>query len=75
MENKAGFYWFTSASNGNNAVCGLYLITEPDQLIKITFHSFTIDCDNNGRLAVSSKYQTSLIKIWNGDYLFGIISR
>ncbi len=56
MANEAGFYSFTS--RGSKEVCGLYLIAEPNQLIRITFHYFTVDCNESGQLAVSGTTNT-----------------
>ena len=51
METKDGDYWYTSEGH-SSAVCGLFLIGEPDQLIEIEFLDFNIGCKNGNVMGV-----------------------
>lgn len=44
-------------SDGTQDTCGLYLISEPDQLIEVTFVDFDVKCETGGLLAVSEILQ------------------
>jgi len=41
-------------SDGNPAVCGLYLIGQPDQLVEVIFEDVSVTCASGGAVAVSS---------------------
>ncbi|XP_041356527.1 corticotropin-releasing factor-binding protein-like [Gigantopelta aegis] len=50
MESTPGEYYFIS--DGNPAVCGLYMIGDTDSLVEIEFEEFNIGCESGGLLAV-----------------------
>ena len=51
MESSPGEYYFLS--DGEAAVCGLYMIGDTDTLVEIEFEEFNIGCESGGLLAVS----------------------
>ena len=51
MESTPGEYYFIS--DGEAAVCGLYMIGDTDTLVEIEFEEFNIGCESGGLLAVS----------------------
>lgn len=50
MESLPGDMSFEA--DGSGAVCGLYIIAKPEELIEIEFTSFDIDCEQGGLLAI-----------------------
>jgi hypothetical protein len=54
MESFDGDYWYQSPGGSAGSVCGLFVITHPEQLIEVTFNKFDIDCESGGLLAVGA---------------------
>ncbi|ELU04690.1 hypothetical protein CAPTEDRAFT_155089 [Capitella teleta] len=58
MESFDGDYWYRSPGDQGGAVCGLFVIAHPEQLIQITFNKFDIDCESGGLLAMVDGWET-----------------
>ena len=50
MATAPGEYKFTS--DGSGGVCGLYVISPPEQVVEMEFPDFHISCESGGLLAV-----------------------
>ena len=52
VKSEEGIYAY-SAPGGTNSVCGIYLISEPDQLVQIEFFDFHVEsCVSGGLVSV-----------------------
>lgn len=51
MESREGEFYFDSP--GIDAVCGLYVIAKPDELVQVTFSEFHVSCED-GLVAVGT---------------------
>ncbi|XP_052241654.1 corticotropin-releasing factor-binding protein-like isoform X1 [Dreissena polymorpha] len=49
MESFPGEYQYVS--DGTSAVCGLYLIGQPDQIVQVTFEDLNVNCHTGGAVA------------------------
>lgn len=57
MRSEEGTYTFTSP--GSQQVCGLYIITEPENLVEFEFENFDISCSKEGLLSVMDGWELS----------------
>lgn len=77
-----GIYSFKKtepSSIDTDAVCGLYMITDPDQIVEITIKYINVDCNDGGLMSVwNSKliaYKTYIKKTFIYLYLFPVCRR
>ena len=52
MHAKAGDFRYTSP--GTTAVCGLYIVGDPDTQVEVLFHQLDVTCDSGGLIGVGA---------------------
>lgn len=52
VTSEEGELFFKSPTD-EPTVCGIYMITDPDKIIQITFNYLDVPCENEGLVAVS----------------------
>ncbi|XP_052814291.1 corticotropin-releasing factor-binding protein-like isoform X2 [Mya arenaria] len=57
MESMPGELQYVS--DGNPAVCGLYLIGQPDQIVEVTFENLNVNCQTGGAVAFFDGWELS----------------
>lgn len=48
---EEGTYFYKSRGTGE--VCGVYLLSQPDEAVQVSFDYLNVDCDSDGLVSVS----------------------